>query len=154
MPERQARLILSFDFGTRRIGIASGDTISGTATPLAAALCTPRGPDWLAIDKQLKSYGPDLLVVGTPYNVDGTPGSLHTAAAEFAAALAARSGLPVERVDERYSSLEASAELKAQRAAGTRKRRVARADVDSTAAAVMLRRWLQGERDAGGHGPR
>jgi RNase H-fold protein (predicted Holliday junction resolvase) len=54
-------------------------------------------------------------------------------------------GLPVERVDERWSSQEASAELKERRAAGTRRRRVQRADIDSLAAAIILERWLRGE---------
>lgn len=66
-------------------------------------------------------------------------------ASAFAAALAARSGLGVERVDERYSSLEAAAELRQRRAAGTQRRRVRHADVDSLAAAIILERWLRGE---------
>lgn len=67
------------------------------------------------------------------------------AATAFAAALARRSGLEVARVDERYSSQEAAAELKQRRVRGTRRRRVQRADVDSLAAAIILERWLTGE---------
>ena len=149
MPERAPRVILAFDFGLRRIGIAAGNTISGAATPLGAALATPAGPDWSAIDRHLKHYEPDLLIVGRPYNVDGSIGTLEAAASEFAAAVAARAGRPVARVDERYSSLEASAQLKQARAAGSRGR-IERADIDGQAAAILLERYLSGERD----GPR
>jgi putative Holliday junction resolvase len=86
-----------------------------------------------------------LLIVGYPYNADGTAGALAAAADRFAAALAGRAGLPVTRVDERWSSQEAAAELKQRRAAGTRRRRVRRADIDGLAAAIILERWLRGE---------
>ena len=88
---------------------------------------------------------PGLLVVGAPYNADGSPGALAPAARRFAAELERRFGLPVSMVDERWSSLEASAALKARRASGERKRRVRKEDVDSAAAAVILERWLTGE---------
>lgn len=103
------------------------------------------GPDWPAIDRLLSDYKPTVLVVGYPYNADGTAGALAGAAARFAAALAKRSGLAVARVDERWSSQEAAAELKRRRADGTRRRRVQRADIDSLAAAIILERWLRGE---------
>ena len=88
---------------------------------------------------------PRLLVVGAPYNADGSPGTLAPAARRFAAELERRFGLPVNMVDERWSSLEAGAALKAQRSRGERKRRVRKEDIDSAAAAVILERWLTGE---------
>jgi putative holliday junction resolvase len=158
MPERPApprapHCILAFDFGLRRIGIAAGDSVSGTASPRPAAAMLADGPDWRIIEQQLRALGPQLLVVGVPYNADGTPGRLAAAARRFATALRERYGLPVESVDERFSSLEASAAIKRSRAAGTRRRRVRRADIDSAAAAVILERWLAGERDAPGESP-
>jgi putative Holliday junction resolvase len=146
MPERAPRVLLAFDFGLRRIGIAAGNTISEAATPLGAALATPAGPDWPTIDRHLAHYQPDLLIVGRPYNVDGSIGTLESAAAEFAAALALRAGRPVARIDERYSSLEASAALRQERSAGTRGR-IQRADIDGQAAAILLERYLRGERE-------
>ena len=86
-----------------------------------------------------------MLVVGAPYNADGTDGALSAEARAFAAELERRFALPVHLVDERFSSLEASAALTARRASGARRRRVARADIDSAAAAVILGRWFQGE---------
>jgi putative holliday junction resolvase len=87
--------------------------------------------------------GPGLLVVGEPYNADGTPGKLAPAARRFASELEQRFGLPVSLIDERWSSLEASALLKEQRASGERKKRVRKEDVDSAAAAIILERFLK-----------
>ena len=136
---------LGFDFGLRRIGVATGDTLTQSAAPLATVRHGADGPDWATIDRLLKDYRPAVLVVGFPYNEDGSQGALAQAAGRFASALAERSGIGVARVDERFSSQEAAAELKQRRAAGTRRRRVQRADVDSLAAAIILERWLRGE---------
>jgi putative holliday junction resolvase len=136
---------LAFDFGLRRIGVASGHSLTGAAAPLATVSNGSSGPDWPAITALVNAYKPAVLVVGNPYNADGSPGAMSAAATSFAAELGARLQLPVERIDERWSSREASAELQQRRAAGTRKRRVQRADIDSAAAAIILERWLRGE---------
>jgi putative Holliday junction resolvase len=138
-------VVLAFDFGLRRIGVAAGDTITRSAAPVDAVRCGDGGPDWTAIDQLLRRYAPRLLVVGSPYNADATPGTLSRAADEFASALATRHQLPVARVDESFSSVEASAELKARRQSGARRHRVQRGDIDSLAAAIILERWLAGE---------
>ena len=145
MPERAAQVVLAFDFGLRRIGIASGDTVSRSAAPHGAVTVTAHGIDWRLIDRVLNDFKPNLLVVGSPYNADGTAGALSAAADHFAATLARHSALPVRRTDEYASSLEAAAELKRQRASGQRRRRVQRADIDSAAAAIILERWLNRE---------
>ena len=147
MPRATAQLVLAFDFGLRRIGIASGDTVSRRAAPHSAVTVPAAGIDWTPIDRAIDCFKPHLLVVGSPQNADGTAGTLSVAADHFASALAARSRLPVQRADEFASSLEAAAELKAQRASGQRRRRVQRGDIDSAAAAIILERWL--DRDAG-----
>jgi putative holliday junction resolvase len=141
----QAQVVLAFDFGLKRIGIASGDTVTREARPLAAASVGVKGPDWNAIGGAIRSVGPAQLVVGAPYNVDGTEGALMRAARGFASELEQRFALPVHLIDERFSSLEASAALKARRASGELRRRVARSDIDSAAAAVILGRFFQGE---------
>jgi putative Holliday junction resolvase len=142
MPSAAAQVVLAFDFGLRRIGLAAGDTVSRSAAPRGAVGVHAAGPDWAAIDQALALYRPQLLVVGSPCNADGSPGRLGAAADRFAAALAQRSHLPVRRADEFASSLEAAAELRAQRASGQRRRRVQRADIDGAAAAIILERWL------------
>jgi putative holliday junction resolvase len=140
--------VLAFDFGLKRIGIACGDTLTRAAAPLTAAAVRASGPDWEAIDTAVRELAPGLLVVGAPYNADGTEGALTRAARGFAAELGRRFALPVQLIDERYSSLEASAALAARRASGQRRRRVGRDDIDSAAAAVILARWFDehGER--------
>ena len=144
MPEKPVEAILAFDFGLRRIGIAAGDTLTGTAAPRPAALANRAGPDWAAIGREVNALKPGRLIVGAPYNVDGTPGALAPAARRFANELERRFKLPISMVDERWSSLEAGTALKTRRADGGR-RRIRREDVDSAAAAVILERWLAGE---------
>jgi putative Holliday junction resolvase len=147
-PRPAVQTILAFDFGMRRIGVAAGDTLTRTAGPRPAAAMSAAGPDWPAIEREVRSMQPQLFVVGAPYNADGSPGALATAASGFATELERRFGLPVKRVDERFSSLQANERLKAQRASGERRRRIRREDIDSAAAAVILERWLAGEADA------
>jgi putative Holliday junction resolvase len=142
---RVVETVLAFDFGFKRIGIAAGDTLTATAAPRPAAANHQNGPDWDAIAREVRMLSPRMLVVGAPYNVDGSPGTLAPAARRFATELERRFGLPVKMVDERWSSLEATAALKAQRSSGERKRRVRKEDIDSAAAAVILERWLTGE---------
>jgi putative Holliday junction resolvase len=137
--------VLAFDFGLKRIGLAAGDTLTASAAPRPAIAVSQSGPDWTSIERELRSVHPRLLVVGAPYNADGTPGSLAPAASRFATELEKRFGLTVERVDERWSSLEANAALKARRASGERRKRIRREDIDSAAAAVILARWFAGE---------
>jgi putative holliday junction resolvase len=139
--------VLAFDFGLKRIGIASGDTLTRTAAPRGAVRVGAAGPDWEQIAREVRALAPGVLVVGAPYNADGTESELTQAARRFAAELASRFALPVHLVDERYSSLEASGALQARRARGEHRRRVRRDEVDSAAAAVILGRYLAGERE-------
>jgi putative Holliday junction resolvase len=140
----EIQTVIAFDFGLRRIGVAAGDTLTRSAAPRPAVSVSANGPDWSAIGRELQALTPKLLVLGAPYNVDGSAGALTAAAERFAAELKRRYGLPVARVDERYSSIEAAAALKAQRASGQRGR-IRREHLDSAAAAVILERWLAGE---------
>lgn len=139
------RIVLAFDYGRRRIGVACGDTLSRAATPLGIVAATADGPLWPELDGLVKRWEPALAVVGLPYNVDDTQGAMAANARRFAAALAARYALKIEFVDERYSSLEAAARLREARQSGARKRRVAKTDVDAYAACVILERWFTEE---------
>lgn len=138
--------VLAFDFGLKRIGIAAGDTLTATAAPRPAVAVHQNGPDWDAIAREVRMLTPRLLVVGAPYNANGSPGALAPAARRFASELERRFGLPVNMVDERWSSLEATETLKAQRSRGERRKRVRKEDIDSAAAAIILARWFEGER--------
>ena len=139
------RLVLAFDFGSRRIGVACGDTVSRAATPLDTVPVGTGGPRWEAIDALLREWQPALIVVGLPYNVDGSDSTQTRDARSFANEVARRYRLQVVLVDERYSSREAEARLKSARASGLRRRRVAKADVDAAAACVILERWFTEE---------
>lgn len=141
-------VVLGFDFGLRRIGVAVGNTLTGTSQPRPAVHRTNRSlePVLAAIALEVRDLQPARLIVGTPYNVDGSAHALAEAAAEFAAQLQKRFGLAVHRVDERYSSLEAESGLRASRQAG-RSGRIRHGEVDSAAAAIIVERWLKGEGD-------
>jgi putative Holliday junction resolvase len=139
---QSARLVLGFDFGRRRIGVACGDTLSRSAAPLGAIAAGASGPDWPAIDVLIGEWQPAVAIVGLPYNVDDSEGVMAASARAFAAELAGRYQLTTDLVDERYSSLEAGARLRDSRQTGVRKRRVSKIDVDSAAACVILERWF------------
>jgi putative Holliday junction resolvase len=148
MPDEAARdadgrhLVLSFDFGKRRIGVACGDSISRSASPLGGILAGPHGPRWSGIDTLIGEWRPAMLVVGLPYNADGSEGAAAAGARAFAAELGRRYSLPVHLVDERYSSLEAGERLRRARESGIRRRRVTKIQVDAAAACVILERWF------------
>ena len=138
-------LVIGLDFGLRRIGLAIGDSLTRSARPLAALSITGRdGPDtsdWQRLGTLIKQHAPNRLVVGCPYNVDGTEHALTGKARRFAQELGERYALPVELVDERYSSLEAEAALRERRGTG-RRGRIDRGSIDSAAAAIILERWF------------
>jgi putative Holliday junction resolvase len=143
MPESyRPKIVLAFDFGLRRIGVACGDTVSRNASALATVPAGPKGPRWELVDSLLRDWQPDMAVVGLPYNVDDSDSKMTVAARDFAAELARRYKIEVVMVDERYSSLEAGARLQAARESGLRRRRVAKSDVDAAAACVILERWF------------
>ena len=148
MPD-DTRLVLAFDFGLKRIGLASGDTLTRTAAPLSTLHSTTGTPDWSGIGRQIAALAPAQLVVGEPYNADGSTSAMTATVRAFAAELAQRFALPVALIDERWSSIDAEERLRAARASGQRRRRVRREDVDARAAAVILERWFERHPAAG-----
>jgi putative Holliday junction resolvase len=135
----EAKIVVALDFGLKRIGIASGDTLTRSAHPRTTI---PNG-DWKALERVLADSRPARIAVGEPYNADGSASPLTAAARRFAAELIQRCGVPVDLVDERWSSQDAEERLRGMRASGALKRRVTRADVDAAAAAVILERWFE-----------
>jgi putative Holliday junction resolvase len=135
------QIILGFDYGTRRIGVASGDTLTRTARALTALQCTPEIP-WTEIDRLVADYRPAQFVVGVPYNMDGTPTLLTKASRRFAVELKTRYAQPVALVDERLSSREATEQLRDARSQGLKRRRTTREDIDMLAARIVLERWF------------
>src|SRR2546429_1539968 len=146
----RAHTVLAFDFGLKRIGIASGDTLTRQAAPRPAAAFGRAGPDWERIAREVRALAPELLVVGAPYNAAGGEGELSAAVRAFAAELERRFSLPVTLVDERFSSLEAGAAAGEGRPGGGRRRRRGRAHVGPAAAAGGLAGRLGGRGGGGG----
>ena len=103
--------VLGFDFGMKRIGVASGQVITKTATPVAALPAKDGIPDWDAIQQLINQWQPDRLIVGLPLNMDGTEQTLTHCAKKFGHRLQQRYRLPVEFVDERLSSRAAKWEI-------------------------------------------
>jgi len=134
------RTILAFDFGLRRIGVAVGQDVTATASPLGIVANDRQGVDHDAIALLLKEWRPAALVVGLPMHVDGSAGDLQKPVDCFIAELA-RYQLPVATVDERYTSIEAEQSLKNVRKAG-RRGQVSKAMIDSAAAVIIAERYL------------
>ena len=143
---------MAFDYGARRIGVAVGQATTGSASPVGV-VAVHGEPDWAALARCIGEWSPSRLLVGLPYNMDGTETSLAATCRAFAAELARRYGLPVEFVDERLTSAAATAELREARRAGTRARRVRREDIDAHAARLILETWLRGPHDRPGSPP-
>ncbi|WP_295359908.1 Holliday junction resolvase RuvX [Arenimonas sp.] len=133
--------LLGFDVGSRRIGVAVGNTISGSASEVGVLDVHEGSPDWPRLDRWVGEWRPDALVVGDPATLDGGDQPARQRARAFARELAHRYRLPVEQVDERRSSQEAARRFAAGRAAGTRRRHQA-SQLDALAAVVILERWL------------
>jgi len=90
----------------------------------------------------IKEWEPDALVIGVPYNIDGTASRLTTLAVDFGLRLGERFGLPVDQVDERLTSMEARMMLTEQRRSGRRRRKIRREDIDSLSAKLIADTWL------------
>ena len=122
-----ARAFLAFDFGTRRVGVATGNTVTRTATALRT-LSTEGEARFDAIAALIAEWQPDALVVGVPWHPDGAAHENTRRAQRFARQLHGRFGLPVHEVDERYSTVEAAA-------GGA-------SDLDAASAAIILEQFL------------
>ncbi|MER1968731.1 Holliday junction resolvase RuvX [Castellaniella sp. GW247-6E4] len=127
MPEET---LLAFDFGTRKIGVALGNTLTGQARPLRILMSTTRAQRFAQVGALLEEWRPDRVIVGLPLTLDGGEQPASRLSRRFANQLQGRFGVTVELVDERGSSLEA------QQLLGTH------ADDDAMAACVILQRYL------------
>jgi len=134
------RIILAFDFGLRRIGVAIGQDVTDSASPLGVVTNRDEGVDHDGIAALIKEWRPTSIVVGMPSHADGTPSKMQEPIEAFILDLQ-RYGLVVDTVDERYTSVEAERALKEARAAGTRGR-ISKEMIDSAAAVIIAERYL------------
>ena len=126
--------LLGLDFGTQRIGIAVGQSITGTATALCTIKSRNGKPDWSRITELINHWRPDALVVGLPLHDDGSDSDISKAARKFTQQLQGRYRLPVHNMDERLSTHAAKQHMKQQSS---------KQEVDAVAAMIILQNWLE-----------
>lgn len=140
-----ADVMLGFDFGTKRIGVAVGNAITGNAqalTTLHHSNADGGGPDWPGLTRIVAEWRPGALVVGLPLARDGSSQPMTDNARDFMTQLGEHFAIPVHAMDERFSTIEAMERLRTARASGSRGKRLARGDSDAMAAQVILEGWL------------
>lgn len=128
---------LGFDFGLARIGVAVGQSITGTASPVTTVPAQDGEPSWQEIAKLVQSWRPTHLVVGIPYNTDGSESDMSSRARKFACTLE-QFDIPVVTTDERYTTREARSIL--EETYGDRR---GKAKVDALAACIIVEQFLK-----------
>ncbi len=136
----QAETLLAFDYGEKHIGVAVGQTLTDTANPLETVRVTRSSPDWNAISRIVKTWQPDALVVGLPFNMDGSEQNVTQRARRFGNQLLGRYQLPVHLVDERLTTREARDRLVSTGRAVSNDHPVA--------AQIILESWLNEQRSS------
>lgn len=132
-------ILLGFDFGMKHIGVAIGQTITQTASPLTTLAAVDGVPNFEEIQKLLTSWKPDIIVVGIPLNMDGTVQPITFCARGFVRRLAAQTQLPIVEVDERLSTFEARQRIKENKESGTKHKSV---DINALSAAILIEQWM------------
>ena len=130
--------LLAFDYGTRNIGVATGQTITSSANSLTPLKAKDGVPDWNQIEKLIQDWKPDLVLVGLPLNMDETESELSARARKFANRIHGRFNVKIELVDERLTSFEAKGEVMSRGGSRDYKNN----PVDSIAARLILESWL------------
>ena len=128
---------LSFDYGTEKIGIAFGQSISSTTRAVAIIKARDGVPNWDTVANLIKIWQPDFLIVGLPYNLDGSENKLLLRASKFANRLNGRFNIPTFGIDERLTSKAARDKLKTEN-----NRKLCDADLDDLAAQIILETWF------------
>lgn len=136
-----ALTLFGIDFGTRKIGVAVGQTITRTAMGIGVVPVHKHEPDWNALDKLVQQWKPGAFVVGMPFNMDGSDSDMTARARHFARVLSERYGKPCHEVDERLST-RAAREITRDNAGMIGKRYNDRSKVDAMAAQLLLESWF------------
>ena len=132
------KTLLAFDYGTKNIGVATGQTITSSANSQPPLKAKDGVPDWNQVEKLITEWKPDLVLVGLPLNMDDSESELSARARKFANRLHGRFGVKIELVDERLSSFEAKGEVMSRGGSRDYKNN----PVDSIAARLILEGWL------------
>jgi putative Holliday junction resolvase len=134
-----ARLLLAFDYGTRRLGVATGNMATRTASPLTT-LRVDRDVPWTELDQVVADWRPAQIVVGLPEGEGAAAVAARVRA--FVAALERRYDVPVATVDETLTSVAAHGEIVAGRRSGYLRRRTGRESTDRVAACLIAEQWM------------
>jgi putative Holliday junction resolvase len=132
------RTFLGFDFGMKNIGVAVGQELTKTANPLTVIKAREGIPDWDQIKNLIEQWQPQLLIIGLPFNMDGTEQEMTKAARRFGNRLNGRFQIPIDWQDERLSTFEALEQLGIRSKMQSNKRE----DVDRISAQLILQSWL------------
>ncbi|MFZ2315563.1 MAG: Holliday junction resolvase RuvX [Gammaproteobacteria bacterium] len=138
MKEEPARILIAFDFGMKRTGVAIGQTITQQARPLDTIIALQGEPNWVAIEKLIHKWLPDALVVGIPLNMDGTDQFITQHAKAFASQLRERFSLPVYEMDERLTTKAAREQMFKEGGYQA----LQSGQVDRVAAQLILQNWF------------
>ena len=131
--------LLGFDFGTKSIGVATGQMITATAQPIDAIKANDGIPNWDTVEKVIKEWQPDLVVVGLPLNMDGTEQMITQRAKKFANRLNGRFGVNIALQDERLTTASAK-EFIFERGGF---KALDKGKIDSVSAALILESWME-----------
>ena len=135
---KQITTVLGFDYGNKRIGLATGQTITNSASPCITINQIDGNPDWHAIDTEIQQWKPDALIVGMPYHIDGSENKMTVTVRHFCYELEKRFKLPVIEVNEALSSQQAEEILKENIKINKQNKH----EIDRMAAAIIVQRWL------------
>ncbi len=138
MNKNPSSFVLGFDFGTKRIGVAVGQLITETARPLTMLAAKNGVPQWDQIEKLIKTWRPDAIIVGIPLNMDGTEQAVTKKARAFASSLAERYKIPVHGIDERLTTRDARDQVFKKGGYKALQDR----QIDSIAAQLILETWF------------
>ena len=133
------KTVLGFDFGEQRIGVASGQTLTNSATPLTTLNAVNQKPDWQAIAELFREWQPDALIVGIPFLLDGSLSDMAKRAQRFGRQLEGRFNLPVYTINESLTSFEAEQMLKKSKQLNQHNKQ----EIDKMAAAIIVQSWLE-----------
>jgi len=134
--------LLAFDFGLKRVGVGLGITVTGTASPLQTIAYPTTEALMQSIDSLVEEWKPQLLLIGLPNLDSGLEHSLEKPIKKFSNRLKHRYQLPVEFIDESFSSQQAENRLKQMRQSGRRKK-IQKHEIDMQAAALLAEQWLE-----------
>ena len=133
------KVILGFDYGSKRIGVAVGQMITRTATPLSPIPAQNGIPNWDSIKQLIKTWNADTLVVGMPYNMDASVSDMVLAATRFQQSLRQHCNIPVFGSDERLTTFAARQQLAAAEKS--------KHSLDSVAAQIILEQWMRNQNE-------